>query len=83
MPTGRVEPASPIELTTFWTEALRARRSCASSLETFTQYFLHRAWLKTRGPESGSRSALIVVDDAETAIQEGVYAFSSNMAGTL
>ncbi len=42
-------------------EALQARRSCASSLETFTQSFLHRAWSKTRGPESCSRSALSVV----------------------
>ncbi len=51
---GRVEPASPIALTT-------SRRSCASSLDTFTQSCLHRAWPKTRGPEIGSRSALIVV----------------------
>ncbi len=54
-------PASPIALTTFRTEALQARRSCASSLDTFTQSFRHRAWPKTRGPESGSRSALIVI----------------------
>ncbi len=39
----------------------QAQRSCASSLVTFTQSFLHRAWPKTRGLESGSRSALIVV----------------------
>ncbi len=58
---GRVEPASPTALTTSRTEALQARRSCASSLDTFTQSFLHRAWPKTRGPEIGSRSALIVV----------------------
>ncbi len=58
---GRVEPASPIALTTSRTEAFQARRSCASSLVTFTQSFLHRAWPKTRGPEIGSRSALIVV----------------------
>ncbi len=58
---GRVEPASPIELTTSRTEALQARRSCASSPETFTQSFLHRAWPKTSGPERGLRSALIVV----------------------
>ncbi len=52
---GRVESASPIELTTFRAEdALQARRSCASSLEAFTQSFLLRAWPKTRGPESGS-----------------------------
>ncbi len=58
---GRVEPASPIALTTSRKEALQARRSCASSLDTFTQSFLHRAWPKTRGPEIGSRPALIVV----------------------
>ncbi len=54
---GRVELASPIALTTSRTEPLQARQSCASSLDTFTQSFLHRAWPKTRG----SRSALIVV----------------------
>ncbi len=37
-------------------------RSCASSQDTFTQSILHRAWPKARGPEIGSRSALIVVD---------------------
>ncbi len=58
---GRVEPVLPIALTTSRTEALQARRFGASSLDTFTQSFLHRAWPKTRGPESGSRSALIVV----------------------
>ncbi len=58
---GRIEPASPTALTTSRTEALQARRSCASSLDTFTQSFLYRAWPKTRGPEIGSRSALIVV----------------------
>ncbi len=58
---GRVEPASPIALTTSRTEAFQARRSCASSQDTFTQSFLHRAWPKTRGPEIGSRSALVVV----------------------
>ncbi len=57
----RVEPASPAALTTSRTDALQARRSCASSLDTFTQSFLHRAWPKTRSPEIGSRSALIVV----------------------
>ncbi len=58
---GRVEPASPIELATSRTEALQPRWSCASSLKTFTQFFLHRAWLKTRGRESDSRTALIVI----------------------
>ncbi len=58
---GRVEPASPIVLTASRTEALHARRSCTSSLDTSTQSFLHRAWPKARGPEVGSRSALIVV----------------------
>ncbi len=37
---GRVEPASLIELTTSRVDALQARRSCASSLKTFTQFFL-------------------------------------------
>ncbi len=58
---GRFEPASLIALTTSRPEALQARLSCARSLDTFTQSFLHRAWPKTRGPEIGSRSALIVV----------------------
>ncbi len=58
---GRVEPASPIELTTPRMEALQARRSCASSLKTFTQSCLHRAWPKNRGPERDTRSALIVI----------------------
>ncbi len=58
---GWVEPASPIALTTSRTDALQARRSCASSLDTFTQSFLHCAWPKTRGPDIGSTSALIVV----------------------
>ncbi len=57
----RVEPASPVALTTSRAEALRARRSCASSLDTFIQSLLHRAWPKSRGPEIGCRSALIVV----------------------
>ncbi len=56
-----VEPASPTALTTPRIDALRARRSCASSLDTFTQSFFHRAWPKIGGPEIGSRSALIVV----------------------
>ncbi len=33
---GRVEQASPIALPTSWTEALPARRSCASSLDTWS-----------------------------------------------
>ncbi len=57
----QIKPTSPIELTTSRTEAPQARRSCASSLDTFIQSFLHRAWLTTRDPERGSRSALIVV----------------------
>ncbi len=40
---GRVEPASPTALTTPRMEKLQARRSYASSLDTFTQPFLHRA----------------------------------------
>ncbi len=39
---GWVEPASTTELTTFRIEALQARWSCASSLQTFTESFLHR-----------------------------------------
>ncbi len=58
---GRVEPALPVELTTSRTEALQARRSCASLLETFSEPFQHRAWPKIRGLERGSMSALIVV----------------------
>ncbi len=42
-------------------ETLQTLRSCASSLEAFIQSFLHRARPKTRGPERGSRSAVIVV----------------------
>ncbi len=38
-------------------ELFTSRRSCASSLETFNQSFLHPAWPKTR---RGSRPALIV-----------------------
>ncbi len=40
---GRVDPAPPIELTTSGTVAPQARRSCASSVETFILSFLHRA----------------------------------------
>ncbi len=40
---GQIEPALPIQLTTSRTEALHARRSYVSSLETLTQSFLHRA----------------------------------------
>ncbi len=58
---GRVELALPIALTTSRAEALQARRSRASSVDTFTQSCLHRACPKTRSPEIGSRSALIVV----------------------
>ncbi len=58
---GRVEPASPIKLTSSRAEVLQARRSCASSLGAFTQPFFHHAWPKTRGPKRGSRGALIVV----------------------
>ncbi len=52
---GRVGPTSSIELTMSRTD--QAWRFCASSLDTFTQSFLHRAWLKTRGPEIGFRTA--------------------------
>ncbi len=40
---GGFQPASPFELTTSRTEAPQARRSCAGSLVTFTQSFLHCA----------------------------------------
>ncbi len=53
-------PAPLIELTTSRTQALQARRSCASSLETFLHSLLHRAWPKTSCSNRGSRSALIV-----------------------
>ncbi len=36
---GRIEPAAPIELTASRINAFQARRSCASSQETFTQSF--------------------------------------------
>ncbi len=58
---GRFEPASLIELYTSRTEEPQALLPCASSLETVTQFFHHRAQSKTPGPERGSRSALIVV----------------------
>ncbi len=53
---GRVVQASLIELAMSRTEALQAQRileSCATSLEVFTQPFLHCAWPKARGPERG------------------------------
>ncbi len=59
--SGRVKKASPIELTTSRIEAPQARRACASSWETYTWSFLHRAQPKTRGPERGSRSSSNVV----------------------
>ncbi len=52
---GRVEPASPTELTTSRIEALQVQRPCASSLETSIQTFIRSAQPKTRGPERGSR----------------------------
>ncbi len=61
---GRAEPVSPMAFTPSQTEALQARRSCVGSLGTSTQSFLYRAWPKTRGPESDSRSDLIVVAHA-------------------
>ncbi len=56
--------AKPTELSLDeWRNRLtcRMRRPCARSIVTFTQSFLHRAALKTRNPERGSRSALTVV----------------------
>ncbi len=44
----RVEPVSLTELTTSRMEALQDRRSSASSLETFTQFFLYRARVITQ-----------------------------------
>ncbi len=41
--TNLLVAASPIEVTQLWMEAPQARWSCASSLKTFTQSFLHRA----------------------------------------
>ncbi len=38
-----------------------SRLNGLGSLDTFTHSFLRSAWPKTRGPERGSRSALIVV----------------------
>ncbi len=55
----RFQPASPIELTTSWTEAPKARRS----LETFAQSFLHSAQPKTRGPEKDCMSSSSVVSN--------------------
>ncbi len=40
---GRVEPESPMELAVSLIEAARARRSCARSLEIYTQSFLNHA----------------------------------------
>ncbi len=65
---GRVEPASPIVLTTSRTEVFQARRSCASSLDTFTQSFLHCAWPKTRGVESGSSWSVLIVAEGGLSI---------------
>ncbi len=47
---GRAEPEPPMELTT-----------TARSLEIFAKSFVHRAQLKTRGPERRSRSSLSVM----------------------
>ncbi len=57
---GGVHPGwvSPRELTTSWIEA---HRSCPSSLAAFTQPFLRRMQLKTRGPENSSRPSLSVL----------------------
>ncbi len=52
---------SAINLLVLASAFTQTRSSCASSWDTFTQSFLHRAWPKTRGPEIGSMSALIVV----------------------
>ncbi len=57
---GQVEPASTIELPVSRIEALQAERHSTGSLETFAQFFLHWAWLKTRCPKRCSRPALIV-----------------------
>ncbi len=70
---GRVEPDSPIKLTTSRTDALKVRLSCANSLETFTQSFLHRAWPKTRGPDNGPGSVLIVVAQFVCATCEAMW----------
>ncbi len=57
---GQVEPTSTIELPMSRIEALQAERHSTGSLETFAQFFLHWAWLKTRCPKRCSRHALIV-----------------------
>ncbi len=61
---GRVELASPTELTTSLIEAPNARQPCGSSLRTFTQSFLHRVQLKTRLSERGFMPSLSVVAHA-------------------
>ncbi len=57
---GCVHPGwvSPRELTT---SRIEAYRSCPSSLAAFTQPFLRRMQLKTRGPEKSSRPSLNVL----------------------
>ncbi len=42
-------------------KAFQSRQSCANSLETFTQSFLHCPEPKTCCPERGFRSAMIVI----------------------
>ncbi len=57
---GGVHPGwvSTRELTT---SRIEAYRSCPSSLVAFTQSFLRRMQLKTRGPENSSRPSLSVL----------------------
>ncbi len=52
-----------VELTASWTEAHQARRSCASSLETLTQSFLHR------GSERGFRSWLRDIGEPRSCLR--------------
>ncbi len=76
MATGRVEPATPIELTTSWTEVPQARWSCASSPEAFTQPILHSACPKTRGPERGSIYFQIFLESRDQRLQLASSSFS-------
>ncbi len=49
-------------------ETLQARRPCAESLETFTQFFLHHAQLEAHGPERGSRFSLSILNPSLLAV---------------
>ncbi len=59
---GWVQSASSVELPTSRMEALQARWTCTSSLETFTNSFFHPAHPKTQSPHGGFRLSLTVAD---------------------